>query len=224
MQVNADGSPVEAAPVKPELRIIMRADVHGSLEAILGAIEGLPQHEVSVNVISSGVGPATESDVDLAATTKAQLICFSVPLDKKVKLKAEEKTIPVHRTKIIYELLDQMKELMSDLLPLEKVVTIKGEAEILQVFEVTAKNKEKTNVAGCRVITGKIRRDQKARILRNGETIWQGSLKTLKYVKKDIDEALKGSECGMAFESFDQIKAGDQIQSIDIREVRRKIQ
>jgi hypothetical protein len=149
--------------------------VNGSLEAILGALEGLPQHELSIKVVASGVGPVSESDIDLAATTKAKLLSFNVNVDKKIVSRAEEKQVEVVSQRIIYELLDKIKDMMCDLLPPEEVVLIKGEAEVLQLFSISKKGKESSTVAGCRILAGKVRKDHQVRIVRKGEILWQGA-------------------------------------------------
>lgn len=159
----------------PKLGIVLTADVHGSLEAIEQAISGLPQHQVEIDIIQSGVGSVSESDIDFAATTKAQIIQFNIPVPKYMTGMALDHNVKIHSHNIIYKLLDHVKDLMADLLPLEEVITPLGEAVVQQVFEVTMKKGVKEKVAGCRVNSGKIAKNLIARLMRNNEEVWRGN-------------------------------------------------
>ncbi|KAJ3333407.1 hypothetical protein HDU76_008431 [Blyttiomyces sp. JEL0837] len=206
------------------LEIILKADVHGSLEALTDAIKGLPSHEVRVNIISSGVGPVTDSDIALAEATKARIVAFNVTLEKKIATAAGMKKIPILNHKVIYHLLDDLKESMADMLPPEEVIEVIGEADILQVFSINVKGKDPDFIAGCRIMTGKVLRSSNVRVIRAGEIIFDGKIKTFKHHKKDINEASKGLECGMAFEGFADFAAGDKVSGYTITHRRRKIQ
>ncbi|GBC41773.2 uncharacterized protein OCT59_018145 [Rhizophagus irregularis] len=206
-----------------ELNVVIKADVSGTSEAIIDALHGLGNKEVRVNIIDSGVGDITESDIHMANISKALVLGFNVKADKKVQLQARIDNVDMKFYEVIYHLLDEIKEQLSELLPpiVEKHVT--GEATILQIFQINVKNKEFKPVAGCRVTNGSIFKNQKVRILRDNNQIWEGSLETLKQVKKDINEAKKGLECGISFEGFADFKEGDFIQSIVIKEIPRSL-
>ncbi|RIA84033.1 hypothetical protein C1645_785046 [Glomus cerebriforme] len=206
-----------------ELNVVVKADVSGTSEAVVDALHGLGNKEVRVNVVDSGVGDITESDIHMANIAKAIVLGFNVKADKKVQLQARVDNVDMKFFKVIYHLLDEVKEQLSKLLPpiLEKHVT--GEATILQIFRINVKGKEFKSVAGCRVTNGAIFKNQKVRILRNNNQIWEGSLETLKQVKKDINEAKKGIECGISFEGFTDFEEGDFIQSIVVKEIPRSL-
>jgi translation initiation factor IF-2 len=207
----------------PTLNLIVKADVHGSLEAILGSLNGLPQHEVKIKVVSSKVGPVTDAEVDLAHTTKSTIISFNMRTEKKIKMNCDTQNCKLVEENIIYNLLDSVKELMADLLPLEETTHIRGEAEVLQIFEINVKGKEPDMIAGCRVLSGKVQKDKIMRISRRGDIIWSGKMKTFKHVKKDITEATKGLECGISMEGYKDIAVGDTIQCIEISKSKRKL-
>ncbi|KND05091.1 translation initiation factor IF-2 [Spizellomyces punctatus DAOM BR117] len=207
----------------PTQNIILKADVHGSLEALVDAIHGLPAHEVRIKIVGSGVGPVTESDIDSASATGATIISFNLPTDKRTHSYASSKKVQLVSHQIIYKLLDDLKDMLSDLLPPEMVTEVHGEAEIAQIFRINVKGKVTEAVAGCRIITGKMQRSHKVRVVRAGEIVYDGTLKTFKHHKKDIQEASKGLECGMGFEGFDKFEEGDIIQGYTIVEKKRRI-
>eukprot|EP00842_Homolaphlyctis_polyrhiza_P002398 jgi/Hompol1/3159/HPOL_003144-RA len=237
------------ADSKPELRLIIKADVHGSLEAIQNVIQGLPTHEVAVTVTSSGVGPANMTDVTLAQVAKgeavengmrvsskphqarrltataAKIIEFNLPSDRKVFREAKTQKVDIRPYNIIYKMIDDIKELMSELLPPDIVKEVTGEAEVMQVFQINTKAKGLESVAGCKIINGRLLRTGLVRVIRQGETILEkGTIKTFKHHKKDITEANKGLECGIGLEGFTDYQQGDIIQAFKVTEVRRKIQ
>jgi translation initiation factor IF-2 len=143
-------------------------------------------------------------------------------LDRKIQNYAKQNNIEILEYKVIYAIVDGIKEKMSDLLPLEEVIQVKGEAEIMQIYHVTVKKKSVT-VAGCKITNGTILRSNQIKLTRGGETIHVGSLKTFKHHKKDITEGSKGLECGMAIDSFADIQVGDVIQAITITHKKRSI-
>ncbi|KAJ3154232.1 hypothetical protein HDU89_008299 [Geranomyces variabilis] len=210
-------------PAVPVLNVVLKTDVHGSLEAIVDAIAGLPVHEARVAVVASGVGAVTDSDVDVAIATKSMILSFNMPADKRTSARAASAHVPIHAHTIIYKLLDDLKDVLSDLLPPDVSSVVNGEAEVLQVFRINTKGKATEAVGGCRVATGKITRANSVRIVRNGEVIYDGKLKTFKHHKKDINEASKGLECGMGFEGFEGIEEGDTIQAYTTVTKKRRI-
>ncbi|KAJ3111444.1 hypothetical protein HK098_000192, partial [Nowakowskiella sp. JEL0407] len=196
--------------------LIIKADVQGSLEAVLGEISSLPSHEIIADIVMSGIGPPTESEIDTAAAVNASILAFNLPIDKTIHATAHAKKVTLESHKVIYKLLDRVTELLLSALPPTEYMVVNGEAEILQVFEIKVKKKEVENIAGCRVLTGKVLWSSRVRVLRDNVEIYDGSLKTFRHVKKDITEAVKGAECGMAFEKFGGFQPGDKVQSYTI--------
>lgn len=185
------------------------------MEAIEQALAGLPQHQVEVDVVASGVGSVTESEIEYAKTTGSQILLFNVPLDKRMEGVAISSAVQVHAHNVIYKLLDHVKDMMADRLPKEEVLSITGEATVQQMFSITSK-KTTEKVAGCKILSGKIMRNSSVRVIRNEEEVWRGSLRTLKHIKKDILEAPKGTECGLSLDGFADLVEGDIVQAIQI--------
>ncbi|KAJ3026354.1 UNVERIFIED_CONTAM: hypothetical protein HDU68_005799 [Siphonaria sp. JEL0065] len=211
----------EVAPTAVSLPIVLKCDVHGSSEALIGAISGYPTHEVHVNIISSSVGPVTDSDVELAYAANGRIIAFNVPTDKKVATLANTRKVPIDSYQVIYKLMDDLQERMLDVLPKEEITVTLGEADVLQVFELNTKSKEQERIAGCRIMAGKVMKNEKVKVLRVGEVVFDGRLKAFKHHKKDIPEASKGLECGMAFEGFNDLSVGDRVACYRIDKKRR---
>ncbi|KAJ3526087.1 hypothetical protein NM688_g8302 [Phlebia brevispora] len=198
---------------KKELRIVLKGDVSGSVEAVEGALQGIGNHIAGVKIVSTGVGDVSESDVLLAKAVDGIVVAFSVNIPRSIEALAVEKGVSSLKSSIIYELMDLVKARVIDLLPkvVEKKIT--GEADVLQLFEISLKAKKTMKVAGCRIINGIIEKNKMARVIRNGESVYEGKLETLRHLKKDIMEAGKGLECGMAFAGWDDLREGDLVQS-----------
>ncbi|KAG0018116.1 hypothetical protein BGZ80_007535 [Entomortierella chlamydospora] len=207
----------EESEVK-NLRMVVKGDVSGTVEAVCDALSGLPANQVKVGVIQSGVGNITESDIQFASSCNG----FNVKADKKLLQTARQMGVSIKSYNIIYKLLDDVKIEMATLLPKDIEIQVVGEAKIAQVFPIKMKGQTQ-NVAGCRITNGGVTRKEDVRIVRNGEVIWNGRLATLKRVKDDVQEAKKGTECGMEFDGFQDFKEGDVIQSIKKMEVLRKL-
>ncbi|KAJ3286352.1 hypothetical protein HDU79_006560 [Rhizoclosmatium sp. JEL0117] len=203
------------------LPIVLKCDVHGSVEALIGALAGFPTHEVNIQIISSGVGQITDSDVELAYAANARILAFNVPVDKKVSGLAATRKVPLDSYNIIYKLMDDLQEKMLDLLPKEEITVTLGEADVLQVFELNTKSKEQERIAGCRIMSGKVLKNERVRVLRGEDVVYDGKLKAFKHHKKDIPEASKGLECGMAFEGFNNLMVGDRVSCYRIDKKRR---
>lgn len=151
----------------------------------------------------------------------AAVIAFNVSADKRVYAQASQQKILVEKYQVIYNLLDKIKALMISRIPVEYLADVKGEAEVLQVFSINVNKKRQERVAGCRIGSGSITRAMKARVMRGDVCLWRGSLKTLKHVKKDINEAVKGSECGIGLDGFEEVEIGDKIQSfVDVEKIQ----
>ena len=202
-----------------ELRIVLKADVQGSLEAVKEAIEKLSTDEVKVNVLHSGVGAITETDVMLAQASGAIIIGFNVRPDSKAKRLAEQEKVEIRTYRVIYDLLDDVKKAMAGMLEPEYEEVVLGRAEVRQVFNVPKVGR----VAGCYVLEGKITRNANVRVLRDGVIVYEGKLSSLKRFKDDVREVAAGYECGMAIEGFQDIKEGDIIEAYEVREVQREL-
>ncbi len=202
-----------------ELPLVVKSDVHGSLEAIAAGLEKLGTDEVSVRMLHGGVGGITESDVTLAQASSGIILGFNVRANAQARELAKREGVEIRYYSIIYELLDEMKGIMSGMLAPEAREEILGHAEIREVFSITKVGK----VAGCRVLDGTIRRQSRARLLRDDVVIYEGALGSLKRFKEDVREVKEGFECGMAFESYNDIRQGDVIEAYDMQEVARSL-
>ena len=155
-------------------RLIVKADVQGSLEALLDCIFSLPSHEVKAEVVFSGVGPITESDLDLATSTNSSIFTFNQTQSRKLLSIGENRKIPIFQHNIIYSFIGDLKGQMSELLPPDKVYTVLGEAEVLEIFQLRGKNAQK--IAGCKIVTGKVLKSGIIRLFRNKNQIYEGIL------------------------------------------------
>ncbi|MET0598606.1 MAG: translation initiation factor IF-2 [Mesorhizobium sp.] len=202
-----------------EFPLVIKGDVQGSIEAIVAALDKLGTEEVKARIVHSGAGAITESDVSLAATSEAAIIGFNVRANKQAREAAEQSGIEIRYYNIIYNLVDDVKAAMSGLLSPERRETFLGNAEILEVFSITKVGK----VAGCRVTEGKVERGAGVRLIRDNVVIHEGKLKTLKRFKDEVSEVPAGQECGMAFENYEDIRAGDVIEAFRVEHVSRTL-
>ena len=204
---------------RKDLPLIVKADVQGSLEAIIGAIEKLGTEEVGARVLHAGVGGITESDVTLAAASGVPIIGFNVRAHKEAREAAEQAGIEIRYYNIIYDLVDDVKKAMSGLLAPTLRETMLGNALILEIFAVSKVGK----VAGCRVTDGKVERGANVRLIRDNVVIHEGKLSQLKRFKDDAREVLAGQECGMAFENYQDMRQGDVIECYRVEQVQRSL-
>ena len=202
-----------------ELPILVKADVQGSAEAIVQAMDKIGNEEVRVRVLHSGVGAITETDVGLAEASGAPIIGFNVRANASARNTANQKGVEIRYYSIIYDLVDDVKKAASGLLSAEIKETFIGYAEIKDVFKVSNVGK----VAGCLVTEGVARRSAGVRLLRDNVVIHEGTLKTLKRFKDEVSEVQSGQECGMAFENYDDIRPGDVIEIFERQEVTRTL-
>jgi len=202
-----------------EFPVLVKADVQGSAEAIVQALEKLGNDEVRAQVVHYGVGGVTESDVQLAAATGAVILGFNVRANKQAREAAEREGIEVRYYNIIYDLVDDMKQAMSGLLAPELRETHLGNAEVLEVFNISKVGK----IAGCRVTEGSVERGAGVRLVRDSVVIHEGRLSTLKRFKDEVKEVSAGQECGMAFENWQDLKAGDIIECYRVEEIERSL-
>ena len=195
-----------------QLPVILKSDVHGSVEAIAAALENLGNEEVSIRILHSGVGAITESDVVLAKASKALILGFNVRANPQARDAAKREGIDIRYHSIIYALIDDMRDVLSGMLEPERVEDFIGYAEILQVFHITKVG----HIAGCKVTEGVVRRNCGVRLLRDQVVIHEGTLKTLKRYKDEVPEVRNGYECGMAFENYENLQEGDQIECFTV--------
>ncbi|WIY69405.1 translation initiation factor IF-2 [Aquidulcibacter paucihalophilus] len=203
-----------------ELPVLIKADVQGSAEAIVGSLEKMGNEEVRARTVYSGAGGITESDVQLAKSAGAPILGFNVRASKQARDLAEREGVEIRYYAIIYDLLDDMKGVLSGMLaPLQRE-TFLGNAAVLQVFDISKTGK----IAGCRVSEGVVRKGAKVRIIRDDVVVLElGTLTTLKRFKDEVNEVPSGQECGMHFQGFQDIKAGDYIECFTVEEIKRTL-
>ena len=204
---------------RKEFPLLIKTDVQGSLEAITGALDKLGTDEVAARLLHAGVGGISESDVRLAEASNAAIIGFNVRANKEAQEAAERAGIEIRYYNIIYNLVDDVKAAMSGLLAPTVRETTLGNAQILQVFKVSKVG----NVAGCRVTDGTVERGANVRLIRDNVVVHEGKLSQLKRFKDDAREVLAGQECGMAFENYQDMKAGDVIECYRVETVQRTL-
>jgi translation initiation factor IF-2 len=201
------------------LPIVLKADVQGSAEAIQGALQKLSTDEVGVQVLQSGVGGITESDIILAHASGAAVIGFNVRADKLARERSKRDGVEIRYYNIIYNVVDDVKAALSGMLAPELREKFLGNAEILEVFTISKVGK----VAGCRVTEGVVRRGAKVRLIRDNVVIHEGELSTLKRFKDEVREVQSGQECGMAFANYQDIQKGDVIEAFEVETIQRAL-
>jgi translation initiation factor IF-2 len=202
------------------LRIIIKADQGGPAEALADALAQLTTSEVRVDVVHRGVGAITESDILLAKASGAIVLGFHVRPDSNARAAAEREQVDVRTYRIIYEAVEDVRNALEGLLKPEERETVLGEAEVLQLFKVSKVG----TIAGCMVRSGTIQRTAKARIIRDGTSVYAGALSSLKRFKDDVREVREGLECGIGIENFNDLKVGDRIESFRMEEIKRTLQ
>ncbi|MGE0233623.1 MAG: translation initiation factor IF-2, partial [Flavobacteriaceae bacterium] len=204
---------------RAEFPLVIKGDVQGSVEAIAGALDKMSTDEVLARVIHSGVGAITESDVTLAEASKAAIIGFNVRANKQAREAAEQDGVEIRYYNVIYDLVDDVKAAMSGMLSPELRETMLGNAEILEIFDISKVGK----IAGCRVTDGTVQRGANVRLIRDGVVIHEGKLSTLKRFKDEVREVQAGQECGMAFENYQDMRQGDVIECFRVEEIARTL-
>ena len=204
---------------KPVLRMILKSDVQGTLEAIKSSLMRLAVEEVGIEVVHEGVGRITESDVMLADASNAIIIGFNVRPDGNAKKLAEQKGIQIRLYRTIYDVIDDVKAAVEGMLAPKLKEQILGEAEVRAVFKVPKVGQ----IAGCYVKEGTIKRNAKARVIRDGIVIWEGSLLSLKRFKDDVREVNAGYECGIGLAGFQDLREGDIIEAFEVVEEKRHL-
>ena len=199
------------------LNLVIKADVHGSLEAVSESLRKLERDEVKLAFVHRGVGGVTENDITLAAATNATLIGFNVRPDRKARDLAESEGVEIRTYEVIYKLLEDIERAMLGLLAPEFEEVVTGEAEVREIFRVPKIGA----IAGCFIRTGVITRGTKVRFLRDGTIIWKGSINSLRRFKDDVKEVREGFECGIGLSDFQDLKQGDLIETFEERQIER---
>jgi translation initiation factor IF-2 len=204
---------------RKEFPLLVKGDVQGSIEAIAGALKKLGNDEVEARIVHSGVGGITESDIALGNASKAVVVGFNVRANAQAKLAADQSGVEIRYYNIIYNLVDDVKAAMSGMLAPTLREIFLGNAQILEVFNITKVGK----VAGCRVTDGRVERGAKVRLIRDNVVIHEGTLSTLKRFKDEVKEVPAGQECGMAFANYQDIRQGDVIECFNIETIARTL-
>ena len=207
------------AEEKKVLPLVIKTDVRGSLEAIIGALHDFANEEVGVNVVASGVGGITESDINLALTTGAIVLGFNVRAAGAARSLAEKEEVEIRYYSVIYNLLDEVKSALSGMLAPETREEIVGIAEVRDVF----RSPKFGAIAGCMVVEGTVYRNKPIRVLRDNVVIYQGELESLRRFKDDAQEVRNGMECGIGVKDYNDVRAGDLIEVYDITQVQRSL-
>ena len=203
----------------PELNLIVKADVQGSIGALVDALAKLPQDEVRVNVIRSAAGAITESDINLALTSRAIVVGFNVRPDVQARELAEKEGVDVRLYRVIYDAIDDIRSALGGMLKPEQRETELGRAEVRALFRVPKVGL----VAGSYVVQGTITRNARARVIRDGVVAYDGRIGSLRRFKDDVREVSEGFECGIGIENFNDVKEGDIIEAYEVREVAREL-
>ncbi|KAG8934681.1 hypothetical protein FRC02_009508 [Tulasnella sp. 418] len=206
-----------------ELRIIVKTDVSGTTEAVVGAISGIGNKEARVAVVQSGVGDVTDSDIKMASAVNGMILGFNVSLPRSMEMLASQSGVPVHIDTVIYRLIDEIRTRVAALLPPTIEHRVLGEAKVQELFNISLRGGKSLSVAGCRIINGTMEKNKTIRVVRNGEIIARGPCSGLKHHRDEVNEVRKGMECGLTMEDFTDFKAGDLIQSFSTIEVPRTL-
>lgn len=198
-----------------EMNLVLKTDVRGSLEAISEAINGIKSNKITVKIVHGGVGEITDSDVVLAAASKAIIVGFHVRAMPSVNRTAKQKGVEIRLYSIIYDLLDDLEDVMRGRLTPETRESLLGEAQIAQVFHISKTGK----ICGCRVTSGLIRVNQKAKVFRQDSQIYSGLVASLKHFKEDVREMKAGQECGIRLDNFEDFEVGDRIQVFTVEKI-----
>jgi translation initiation factor IF-2 len=209
---------LEVADGKKVLRIVLKCDAQGSLEALVGALQQIESKKIDLEIIHSGVGPISESDILLASASNAVVVGFNVKVESMAVPAAKREGIQVKLYSIIYELIDQIKEAMAGLLEPEHRETVIGHAEVKQIFQLS-----KGIVAGCLVTDGRIARTARARVLRKRQPVYDGGLSTLRRFQDDVKEVRSGLECGIKLGDFSEYQVGDIIECYQLEAFAQKL-
>lgn len=208
---------------RKELRLIIKADVSGTVEAVVGSLSSIGNKEAGVKIVHTAVGDVCESDIMLGDAAEGTVIGFNVDCPRAIQSAATDAGVPVITDSVIYRLIENVRSRVAALLPPRVETRVTGEATVHQIFPLKSGRKVIKNIAGCKVMNGTVAKADKVRVLRDREVVFEGSMDTLKHMKKDVNEMRKGTECGIALDGFDDVREGDQIVSFQTFEVAREL-
>jgi translation initiation factor IF-2 len=203
-----------------ELKIIIKADVHGSVEALKDSLEKLSNKEIKIITVSSSVGAINESDVMLGVASKAVIIGFHVRPNAKVQELAEREKVEIRRYNIIYDVIEDIKASISGMIKPDLIEELIGTIDVKQVFKISKVG----TVAGSVVAKGKVKRNSLIRVIRDDVVIYSGKITSLKRFKDEASEVTEGTECGISIENYKDFKEGDIMEAYEIKEIARKIE
>jgi translation initiation factor IF-2 len=209
---------VQAGSVE-SLNVVVKADVQGSVEAIVHKLRALKTPDVRVDVTHAAVGPVGKSDVDLARSTNAIILGFNVGVDPQVRRQADDEGVEIRLYAIIYQLLDDVRQALEGMLEPEYIETVLGHAEVIMPFQISGVGQ----VAGSKVVDGIMRRNESVRVLRDKQVIFTGKLDSLKRVKETVNEVVEGLECGIFLAGFKNYTAGDRIECFTVETIARTL-
>jgi translation initiation factor IF-2 len=204
---------------KTVINVILRADVQGSLQALESQLKGLTHPEVDVKLLSSGLGTVTESDVNLAATSNGIVLAFRVGTNSEARDAAERMGVDIRPYNVIYELLDDLRQMMEGTLAPEMTEQLTGHIEVRALF----KSSKFGTIAGCHVVDGAVQRDNRVRVLRGGKVVFEGAIAGLRREKDDVREVREGFDCGVTLRDFDTYELGDVLEGFKTVAVKRKL-
>ncbi|KAK7943507.1 Translation initiation factor IF-2 [Apiospora aurea] len=205
------------------VNFVVKGDVHGSVEAVCASILEIGSNEVRPRILRSGPGHIIESDVEHAAASRSTLVNFNLPIAGHIKALAEANGVPILDHTVIYHLHDDVKDVLSSHLAPALSIKVLGEAEVLQVFPINVKGRKYKNIAGCRIRNGAVAKANRFRVVRGGQTLYDGELESLMHGKKEIMDAKKGGECGIGFAEFQDFEVGDLVQAYEEVSTERKL-
>ena len=208
-----------AAEGKKELNVIVKSDTQGSLEAIVEALNSIKSEKVGLNIIGTGTGNVSLTDVKSAAAGKAIVVGFDIGTDSGVQSQARHDGVRINSFRIIYELIDHVKSTMLDLLPPEYREVVKGHAEIKAIYDIGKLGK----IAGSQMLDGSLIAKEKFRILRNKAQIWDGKVQTLRHFKDEVKEVTGQQECGVCFQNYEEFAVGDIIECYMLEELPKTL-
>jgi translation initiation factor IF-2 len=198
-----------------ELRLIVKADVQGSLEPVVNSLKDLNKEEIKLSILHSETGNIGENDVMLAAASKAIVVGFNVQADAGARRLAEKEGVSIRLYDIIYRLTEDVEKALKGMLEPEEVETVIGHAEVRAIFNISKLG----NIAGCRVTDGEIRRNARARLRRNKVIVYEGSISSLKHLQEDVREMRSGFDCGISLKGFNEFVVGDILEAYTIEKV-----
>jgi translation initiation factor IF-2 len=213
--------PQAETATQKNVNYIIRADVSGSVEAIVESIKDIGNDEVKLTVLTQAVGSPTESDLERAQISGAKVLCFNMKVPKDIENRAAKMGVEIKLHNVIYHLIEEVTADLSSKLEPTIELKVRAEAELREIFEIKGKRKKVFKIAGCKVTSGALERNSPIRVMRNEKEVYRGRFETMKHLKDDVQEVKKGKDCGLSFENWSDFKPGDVIQAYDEHEIPR---